>query len=180
MAPPLLVAAVRAELRGLDGEALGVGMVAAAAEMACLIAIRRPDAVLLLGTAGAYPGGPEPGTIVTARRISLGSGTAATGHGYVPLAPAPVVAVPFEGLPAFDVLSCIAITTDPALAARLGEGAQVEHMEAFGMAWACARAGIPMGVVLGITNRVGPDAHAEWKARRDEVERAVADRVRGR
>lgn len=178
----LLVAAVPAELGPLPGEALGVGLVAAATSTARLLAERRaagrlPARVVLVGTAGAYPGGPAVGAVVTARRVGQGSGTAALGLGYVPMAPEPVDAVALDGLPAVDVLTCIAITTDPALVARHAAAWQVEHMEAFGVAWACARAGVPFSAALGIANEVGPDAHAQWRANRAAVEAAAVEAV---
>lgn len=173
----IVVAAVVEELGELDGVALGVGPVAAAAAMARLLATRSPDAVVLLGTAGAYPGGPAIGAVVTARTVAQGSGTAAMGLGYVPLAPAPITCVPAPGLPAVDVLACEAISTAPELARRLGERGAVEHMEAFGAAWACATAGVPFTAVLAITNEVGPDAHAQWRANRVAAQAAAVRAV---
>ncbi|HNC95361.1 MAG TPA: hypothetical protein PKW90_04500, partial [Myxococcota bacterium] len=55
------VAAVGDELGSLPGAVLGVGPVVAAASMASLLAAERPDAVVLIGTAGAFPGGPAGG-----------------------------------------------------------------------------------------------------------------------
>ena len=51
------------------------------------------------------------------------------------------------------------------LAATLAEsvGADVEHLEAFGVATACAREHIAFGVVLGIANIVGANAREEWR-----------------
>src|SRR5688572_17199301 len=111
----MFVSAVREELCGADGFALGVGMLAAGVATAALLA-RRPEALVLVGTAGAYPGGPAIGTVVTARRVGLASHGAAAGLGYLPLAPAPLDLAPARGLVACDVLCLTAITTDPALA----------------------------------------------------------------
>ncbi len=177
----LLVAAVVEEFEGRAGHALGVGMVRAAARMARLLAEQRPRHVVLVGTAGAYPvhGAPVIGEVVTAASVALASGTASLGLGYVPLAPPPVSAVPVPGLAPHAVLCCTAITSDPSLAARLGFLATVEHMEAYGAALACADAGVSFSAVLGITNVVGPDAHAQWKAHRAQAE-AAAVRAAGR
>jgi purine-nucleoside phosphorylase len=71
------------------------------------------------------------------------------------------------------VVCCTAITTDPGVAGALAAEGDVEHMEAFGVAWACARAGVPFAAVLGITNAVGPNAHAEWKANRAAAQAAA-------
>lgn len=171
----LLVAAVVEELEGQAGHALGVGMVRAAARMARLLEVHRPARVVLVGTAGAYPvaGAPRIGEVVTASSVALGSGTAALGRGYVPQAPPPIQAVPAGGLPAHAVLCCTAITSDVDLAVALGVHATVEHMEAYGVALACQDAGVPFCAVLAVTNIVGPDAHAQWKANRAEAQAAA-------
>ncbi|MFZ5480764.1 MAG: hypothetical protein ACOZNI_28650 [Myxococcota bacterium] len=168
----MLVAAVVEELCGREGVALGVGALAAGIAAAELLA-RRPTPLVLVGTAGAYPGGPPVGTVVTARRVGLASAGALAGLGYVPLAPGPLDLPPVPGLLACDVACLTAITTDPTLAGKLGADWQIEHMEAFGVALACARAGVPLRVVLGVTNAVGPDAHAQWRANRARMQEAA-------
>jgi purine-nucleoside phosphorylase len=176
-----VVAAVREELGDLDGIALGVGVLPAGIAAARLLATERPDGVVLVGTAGAYPGGPAVGSVVTASVLDLGSGARAMGLGYVPLAPGPLPSDPALrarlALPEATVVSLVAITTDPTLAARLGADWQVEHMEAYGVAAACAAVGVPFAAVLGITNDVGPGAHAEWRANRDTCQRAAVAAV---
>ena len=62
-----VVAAVAEELGDLQGSALGVGMLPAGIAMARLLANERPDAVVLLGTAGAYASGPEIGQVEIGR-----------------------------------------------------------------------------------------------------------------
>lgn len=181
-----VVSAVDEERCGLDGVSLGVGMLVAGIATARLLASERPDAVIFVGTAGAYPGGPPVGSVVTARKFGVVSGTATLGLGYVPRAPEPLPADPdllgALGLPLVDVACLVAITTDPALAARIGASWQVEHMEAYGVAAACAAAGTSTGriafaAVLGITNVVGPSAHAEWRANREACQAAAAGAV---
>ncbi len=153
-------------------------MVAAAARMARRLALSQPDRVILVGTAGAYPGGPDVGDVVTASLIGLGSVASARGLGYVPRAPSPMPVTPLAGLRVCTVLSLTAITTDPELADEFARDWQIEHMEAFGVATACAAAGVPLTVVLGITNTVGPGAHAEWLANRSDVEEAARTAIR--
>jgi len=162
----LFVAAVAEELGDLPGAVLGVGPIIAAASAGALVAVQRPSRVILVGTAGAYEGGPAVGQVVVSGRLGWSDGVAVMGLGYVPRPPAPLVGdadmASRSGLRVWDVLTTGAITTDAALCARLGQGFHVEHMEAFGVARACADHGVPFVAVLGITNRVGPDAHAEW------------------
>jgi purine-nucleoside phosphorylase len=161
----LLVAAAREELGELDGFVLGVGPVVAAARAATLIAERRPDYVVLIGTGAAYPGGPPIGTAVAATRVGLSYGVAAMGLGYVPRPPAPVLAdealLARLDLPRHHVLTTGAVTTDLTLAERISDGYTVQHLEAFGVADACRQAGVPFVAVVGVANEVGPDAHTQ-------------------
>ncbi|MEE2750841.1 MAG: hypothetical protein VX519_05385 [Myxococcota bacterium] len=174
----LFVSAVREELGDLPGEALGVGYVVAATRMATLLTETRPSGVVMLGTAGSYPNGPETGSAVVARRIGLSLGVAVMGLGYVPRPPVPYTCdsrlMERLDLPQVDVLSVGAITTDEVLADRLSDGWQIEQMEAYGTAHACAQAGVPFVGIYGISNRVGPNAHTEWLAHRGDAR----DRVR--
>lgn len=167
----LVVAAVASELGDLPGAALGVGPVTAAASMGRLLATERPDAVVLVGSAGIYPGHPyTPGAVFGVHTLGLGTGLAAVGAGYVPLAPAPLAADPdlLRRLPcpATSALTVTAITTDAALARQRGERWVLEHMECYAAACACAQAGVPFVAILGVSNQVGPDAHAQWHANR--------------
>lgn len=172
-----LCAAVVEELGELPGVALGVGPIAAAVATGRLLALQRPDILVLLGTAGAYPGGPEVGEVVVASELGFASTAQTLGLGYVPLAPG-VLQGDLEfsaitGLRPARVLTAIAITTDPGLAARHAERWEVEHMEAFSVAFACAEARVRFVAILGITNGVGPNAHAEWLRNRVELQLAA-------
>lgn len=179
----LLVAAVTEELGHLDGAPLGVGPVVAAANMATLLEQRRPDAVVMIGTAGAYLGsGLQVGQPIAARRCGLSHGVAAMGLGYVPRPPATVECAGHllenvPGLVRADVLTVGAVTTDTVLAGRLSDGWQVEHMETFGAACACAQRGVPFLAVLGIANDVGPEAHSQWLVNRTLAQDAARDAV---
>jgi nucleoside phosphorylase len=173
----LVVAAVPAELGDLPGEALGIGLVAAAASTARLIAERGPTRVLLVGTAGTF-GEVPVGAVVQGRRLGLGSVAGTLGLGYQPGAPPVLHGVDLD-LPGADVLTNLAITTDPSLATRFGAEWAVEHMETYGVAWACHAAGVAFGVVLGITNTVGPAAHEQWRANRGSAEAAARAAVAG-
>ncbi len=158
-------------------EVVGVGPVVAAANAARLLERLRPTGVVMVGTAGAYGGGPPIGAAIASRRVGLSTGVAAMGLGYVPRPPEPVAGDP--GLlaridaPQHDVLTVGAVTTDATLAGRLSDGWTVEHLEAFGVAHACHLAGVPFVAVLGISNRVGPDAHAQWLSHRDQAQEAA-------
>jgi len=175
-------AAVTEELGDLEGAPVGIGSVVAAAGAMHLLHQDPPDAVLLIGTCGAYPGGAGIGDVVVASRVGFASGVAALGLGYTPRPPAPVTCDPALtadlDLPHADVLTCPAVSTDPALVERLGDGWDVEHLEAFGVAWACQLAGVPFAAVLGVANIVGPEAHVEWLTHRETAQDAARRAVR--
>lgn len=173
----LVVAAVVEELGSLPGRAIGIGPVVAAATAAQVLAETRPDGVVLIGTAGSYRGGPPIGDACVARRVGLADGAAVMGLGYVPRPPAPIPCDPRllarVALPVVDVLTTGAITTDLLLAERMADGWQVEHLEAYGVACACAARGVPFLAILGIANRVGPDAHTQWLTHRNAAQDAA-------
>ena len=134
----MFLAAVNVELGDLRGASVGIGPVRAALGAARLLASARPAAVVLVGTAGAYPGGPPIGSVVAARHIGLSEGIAELGLGYVPLAPGPITTDDSlrarAGLLEVDVLTVDAITTDRALTSARGVRWQVEHMESWSVA----------------------------------------------
>ncbi len=173
----LLVSAVREELADLHGHPVGVGAVQAAVAATSLIREHAPDGVVMMGTAGAYPGGPAVGDAVVAARVGQAQGLSVMGLGYTPRPPAPIPADPrlmarFD-VPRIGVLSVDAISTDATLARRLADDWQVEQLEAFGVAYACASAGVPFTMVFGITHRVGPEAHTHWLTNRSVARRAA-------
>lgn len=173
----LVVAAVRAELGELPGHAVGVGPIRAAVGATALIARHRPDAVVLIGSCGAYRADHAIGQAYAAVLVGTGDAAAASGLAYVPLPAPPLLGDPdllarLE-VPQARVLTLAAITRDPALSGPLAADWDLEHMEAFGVAHACAQAGVPFVAVLGVANRVGPDAHAEWTQNRGMAEHAA-------
>jgi len=177
----LIVAAAPQELDNLPGDVVGVGPVVAAVNAARIIEQREPKAVIMIGTAGAYPGGPPTGSAIVAKKLGLSYGVASMGLGYVPRAPEPIEVDPnlYSGLdlPAHNVLTVGAVTTNEQLADRLCDGWEVEHLEAYSVAFACQQRNIPCIVVLGIANEVGPLAHSEWLTNRDAAQKAARDAV---
>lgn len=183
-----------ASARDVVTEPVGVGLVEAAAGAARVIARSAPRAVIFVGTAGAYAAKAAPpiGAVVVARRLQLVSAAVVEGDGYLPA----VLPVAAESTPALvraltatgkqrtrsapslitgDVATPVAITKSPRLAARLlrASGAATENLEAFSVARAAAVAGVPFAAVLGIANRVGPAAHAEWRRHGDRAAAAA-------
>ena len=83
------------------------------------------------------------------------------------------------GLHEVDIATTLTITTDDALAGTLAESvsAEVEHLEAFGVATACARERTPFGSCLGIANMVGASAREEWRPHHQSAGSAAAAAV---
>jgi purine-nucleoside phosphorylase len=80
-------------------------------------------------------------------------------------------------LPAHAVAVPPAITTSEEGARRLAAIAAAEHLEATGVFAACQAAGVPVAAVLGVANRVGPGANAEWRANHARVSRALVEAI---
>ncbi len=170
---------------------VGVGLVEAAAGCARLLQRLRPRAIILVGTAGLYPGAggaPAIGGACVAGRISFASHAASRGLAYLP-GPMPVVVegpsplarrIAGKELAVLDVACPPAITRSPAAARTLAghTGAVLENLEAFAVARAAAAARVPFAAVLGVTNQVGPRAHAQWRAHADEAAAAACACVR--
>jgi nucleoside phosphorylase len=156
---------------------VGVGMVEAGIATARLVQEYSPSAVLLVGTAGAYPGqsaalGLESATI--AGRIRLLPHILSGKHAFLPAivptearsAPALVRALrKATGLSCADVACPMGITatTKAATAAAELSCCALENLEAFAVARAAAVAKVPFAAILGIANHVGPRGHRQWE-----------------
>jgi futalosine hydrolase len=178
-----------AELGGLpQGFALqatvGFGPVAAAARTAALLERLRPARAVLLGIAGAFDLDRHPlGSALELGSVALdgvgaGEGPAFLGPGELGFAQWP--ALP-DGSPAVDRLPLAPLDpgAEPALLltvcaasasaeerarrrARFPQAA-AEDMEGFGVALACALAGVPLAVVRGVSNEVGERDKRRWR-----------------
>jgi purine-nucleoside phosphorylase len=145
----------------------GVGLVEAGIGAARAIDEVRPRAIVFVGTAGAYPPATiDIGAAVVARRVALASTAALRGDGYLPSVLPAVVETDRRlrgqmAVPVADVVCPLAITKTRALARRLAGAGAVENLEAFAVARAAGK--IPFAAVLGVSNAVGPQAHAQWR-----------------
>lgn len=151
----------------IDGDtaflATGVGPVAAAFGLAHFLEDCRPDAIFAVGTAGVIATDPfKIGDVVEARLVATSSGLE---EAYTPKAQRAVITLqpPPSATQAASVYCPQEITRDEALRARLATaGHDVEHLEAFAFAFVAKKFKIPLRIFLGLTNIVGPHAHAEW------------------
>jgi nucleoside phosphorylase len=191
------IAPLRRLAQAVDPERLamgtvGVGAIDAAIGAAAAIAAARPERVIFVGTAGAYPRGRATaaiGTVAIARELCLASTATLRGDGYLPgplatsapTSPALGAALAARArakkpLPVLGVACPIAITRSATLGRHLAHatGAALENLEAFAVARAAAAVGVAaMTAVLGIANRVGPNGHREWRANHRAASRAA-------
>ncbi len=182
--PSLLLAAFPPELAGWEAAppegwrvaCTGIGALAAAAATARLLAELEPDRVLFVGTCGSYDGRLGPGDAVWASEALAVSLDELEGRAYRPEAEIvrwPATLAPALPFPAHGVAVPPGITRTEAGARLLGSFAAVEHLELTGVFAACAQAGVPCGAVLAVANRVGPEAHREWRENHERVSRAL-------
>jgi nucleoside phosphorylase len=138
------------------------------------IARHSPAAALLVGTCGGFAGRSLPlGAVVAGESVRLVDGAVALGTAALPdPMPSHVTfdvalhdALVSAGARSVQIANTLGITTDDELATRLAAGgADVEHLEAFAFARACARAGLPCSAALAVANGVGSKGRAEWLA----------------
>ena len=79
------------------------------------------------------------------------------------------------GLPLVEVACPLALTSTRAAARRLAAAGAVENLEAFAVARAAD--GIPFAAVLGVSNIVGPRAHAQWQRHAGPAAAAACEAV---
>lgn len=152
-------------------EPAGVGLVEAAIGTAELLARRSPDGVLFLGTCGSMRRDLAALDVVFAERVSLVAFTEVTGSAVlhpveheVAIDPALRDALVAAGAKPARVANTIGVTTTDDAARCVARHGDVEHLEAFGVARACARAKVPCAIVLAIANDVAPGGRDQWKA----------------
>jgi len=171
-------------------EAVGIGLPAAAVGTVTAVRAHTPGCVVLVGTCGAYDSrGGDLATLqpVIGKRLHLASTAAAEERGAFP---GPMVigletdgaltrGLAGETERCVDVATTLAITTDDVLAGRVADafGCEVEHLEAFAVASACARENVPMAAVLAVANRVGSRARDEWRRHHEAAGKVATDLV---
>ncbi len=187
IAPSLIVSAFGPELAGLERDpppgwtvgTVGIGAVAAAVGTAGLLAKHAPSRVLFVGTCGAYDQRLAVGDLLSAAFVLATSFEELSGAAYRPGAEAtrwtPGFRIP---LPEHGVAVPPAITRTAGGAVALGRVAAVENLELSGVFAACASAGVPVAAALAVANRVGPDAHGEWRRHHAEASQALVGALR--
>ena len=169
-------------------KAVGVGLPNSVAGTTTRLLQLRPRAVVLIGTCGFYPGAPAAiGDAIVGRRVQLVAPIEVERRGAMPdpmsraLECNSMIAFGLGGgrPPTLDVANTLVVTTDDALAARIGPavGCATENLEAFGIANACALQNVPFACVLGVSNRVGSTGRDEWRSHHKAAALAACDVV---
>jgi len=169
--------------------ALGVGLVETSILMTRCVVREAPAAALLLGTCGVFElekeRRPAVGSVVTGEAARLADASILEGAAALPgPMPAEVAfdrglhdALVAAGARSVQIANTVGITTSDALAERLAAktAADVEHLEAFAFARACAAAEVPCAAALGVANVVGAKGRAEWLANHVRASQEAAD-----
>jgi nucleoside phosphorylase len=183
--------AMRARVANVDvaARAVGIGLPMAAAGSAMHLGECQPSVVVAIGTCGAYRGsGLSIGDVVVARRVLLVDPSALRGLSQFPEPMSTLVdaharmaddLVRATKARPVDVATTLAITIEDASAAVIARasGADVEHLEAYAVATACAARGVPFGAVLAVANFVGGTAREEWRVHHRSAAGAAAEAV---
>lgn len=155
---------------------IGVGLVEAALRLGAHLAHSpRPTRLTFIGTAGAFAGSDLAleATVGAASAILLGAP-----ESYLP-APMPAHVPATATYPLVEqvhVANPLAITASTRQAP--GEGRWVENLEVFAVLRAGQEHGVPAGALLGISNHVGPDASAQWRAHGEAAMQRVRHSLR--
>lgn len=190
---PLLLAAFPPELAGLDQSpppgwqvrCIGVGAVTAAVVTTRLLSELKPPCVLFVGTCGAYDQRLVIGDQVEASEALSISLEEVEDRAYRPAServrwPATLAFSRALGLPVHTVAVPPAITKTKEGAEALAAHGAVENLELTGVFAACHAAGVPCGAVLAVADRVGPDAHMQWKANHAGASKALIEALKGK
>lgn len=164
---------------GWDTATVGVGAITAAVVTARLLAERRPEAVIFLGTCGRYDARLNLFDCLWATEAIATSLEELRGGAYRPGIERVRWASTLKGpLPLHAVAVPPAITKTMEGAALLVAVAPVEHLELTGVFAACQVAGVPCGGALVVVNDVGPEAASQWAANHAEGSRRLISRLR--
>lgn len=172
----------------LGTAAVGIGLVDATLGITRLLLERDRTglAVVFVGTAGASPrSGLQIHDVIAGREVRLGDDAIARGHAALVREDDAIVtlderlqsALVSAGAKSASIVNTIGVTTDDDVARRLAALGEVEHLEAFGVARACARFDVPCAIALGISNIVGAKGRDEWRAHHLEASKRAAELV---
>ena len=167
----------------------GVGMGVAGAWTAKRLVQLLPRAVVLVGTAGIYPGQPgfQPLDVVVAEELCLLDHAALSGQTAYPTPMQTQLTTPAAMMTGLfgnqasrvhrvKIASPLADTRAAELAANVPSqlGCAAESLEAFAVAQACQLMSVPCAVVLGVSHVLGEQAETDWQRYHRDASRAAA------
>lgn len=168
--PPELGELLESPPPGWVSACTGIGALTAAVTTAQLLGAHRPSRVLFLGTCGSYDDRLGLGAQISASEAIATSISELRETAFRPQTERTRWAATWSlPLPLHPVVVPPAITRHPEEARMLAQVAPAEHLELTGVFAACHAADIPVAAALVVANRVGPNAHAEWKANHARV-----------
>ena len=152
--------------------AAGIGPVAATFGLTHFLEDYAPEQIVAIGTAGCVTDcGLQVQDLVTVKSVSLvGRGVAQYDLAvYVPELQVSTIAIAepvqqnLQNLPRVKVFAPQEISQGQAWAGVLqNQGFAAEHLESFAYAFVAQKFKIPLTIVLGITNHIGPNAQQDW------------------
>jgi futalosine hydrolase len=165
---------------GVDAVAVGVGVAAAAAGTARLLASGDYRAVVSVGIGGGFAGRVGPGGTALATESIAADLGADSPDGFLPLSELgfgadryPADGTLFEALrsvlpsavtgPVLTVSTVTGTASGTAEMRRRYPDAVAEAMEGFGVATAAAGAGVPFAEIRTVSNVVGPRDRGAWR-----------------
>lgn len=157
--------------------AAGIGPVAAAFGLTHFLEDYRPQSIIGIGTAGIiHPKKFSIGDIVCARSVTTAAATAGT---YAPRLQKSRLILSPPKFQSAHVYCPQEITTSEFRRAALAQaGHDIENLEAFALAFVANKFRIPCEILLGLTNHIGPNAHAEWRRHAVKVQRDLVDSIK--
>jgi nucleoside phosphorylase len=152
-------------------EPVGVGLVEAAIGTVRCLTRNAPTHAIFVGTCGALAADLAMGQVVVGASACLIDAAVLSGAAEIP-GPMPRE-VSFDrslhdaacaaGAKSVQIANTVAVTIEGTLAAKLARHADVEHLEAYAFARACAVHGVAAAALLGVANEVGDRGRAQWR-----------------
>lgn len=164
--------------------AAGIGPVAAAFGLTHFLEDYVPQEIVAIGTAGIIAKeGLALQDLVCVRQVSaMRVGQNADWATYVPELqiskldlPTPTAVV--RDLPRVRVMAPQEISQGAQWQTVLAKHHDVEHLESFAYAFVAQKFKIPITILLGVTNSIGPNAQAEWKQHEAVVMQKIKNRL---
>jgi purine-nucleoside phosphorylase len=156
----------------------GVGAINATIATTRLLQEFSPQRVLFVGTCGAYTDRFGVGDCLTVSEAIATSVLELQGRAYrSSLETTRWLSDWALPLPLAKVAVTLAITSNAEDAGLLSQIADVEHLELTSVFAACQSVKVPVAAALAVANRVGLNAHAEWRENHEGASRRLVETI---